>query len=302
MWFTSSGTEANNWAVTCIQHSGEHVTCSAVEHSSVRKAFGEDMDVISVDENGIVSLDELMSFLEDGDTGLVSIQYANQDTGVKQNVSEIADICKFYDVPLHVDACMAFGVEDIDIYELGCNFLTISSHKIWGPVGAGALASDGKFDISPLLVGGNQEFGMRAGAINMPSIAGFACACRKLKNKSQWRNVAKLRDKIEVKFEESVKKIGSRNRIPNMMALCFEGHDASFLSAELERRHDVNVGVGGTSESNVSSALVEMGISIEDCNSTLRFRFGPKFNNQDADRIIVGLQSAMREEQTRQII
>jgi cysteine desulfurase len=300
VWFTSGGTEANNWILQCIVSAGEPA-CSAVEHLSV---FANASTHIDVDNNGMVDMDMLDEILATGDVSILSIQHANQETGVIQDITSIAELCQNYSIALHVDASMSFGVVEVDMFELGANFITVSGHKAWGPVGVGALISDGSYEISPLLKGGKQEGGMRAGAVNMALIAGFAEASEILRT-SDWSPVEKLRNHIETSLKDStnVVVIGEKaNRLPNMSCLMFPNSDSTFLASEMERLYGMCVGVGGAAEEGTSSRVLQsMGVDRLGREATIRLRFSPWMTKQEADLIIVGSCAALRAEEGKPI-
>lgn len=301
VWFTSGGTESNNWVLTRHKRPGLAI-CSSVEHLSVL-AFARTH--VDVDDDGKLDLEQLQEVLDMGDVSIVSIQHANQETGVIQDIPKIAEICG--GIPLHVDAVMSFGVVPVDLFELGANFVTLSSHKAWGPVGAGALVSDGKFQLNPLLLGGTQEGGMRAGPVNMSAIAGFSAAAEILRTfRPNWERVCKLRNFIEIElgdlFKLTVNGIKAE-RLPNMSSITFHGSDGAFLASELERLYGMCVGVGGAAENGTASRVLEaMGLKRTDRESTLRFRFSPWLTQQEADQIVVGITCALRAEAGRPII
>jgi cysteine desulfurase len=300
LWFTSGGTEANNWILRCIDKEGVPA-CSTVEHLSVLENASTHIDV---DGNGVLDMDMLASVLKGGDISILSIQHANQETGVIQDIEAISELCKKHSIPLHVDASMSFGIIEIDMFDLGVNFVTLSGHKIWGPVGVGALASDGKYDVKPLFKGGKQEGGMRAGAVNMALIAGFAEASEILRV-SDWSPIEKFRNHIETSLKDAtnVKVIGEDSkRLPNMSCLTFAGSDSTFIASEMERLYGMCVGVGGTAEDGTYSRVLQaMGIDRPTCESTIRYRFSPWMTKQEADLIIVGSCSALRSEEGRPI-
>lgn len=299
LWFTSGGTEANNWILKCIEHKGGSPVCSVVEHLSVLKNAETHIDV---DENGSIDLEQLSSVLAMGGVSILSIQHANQETGVVQDIKKISELCREHGIPFHVDASMSFGVIPIDMHDLGVNFLTVSGHKIWGPVGVGALISDGHYEVEPLFKGGEQENSMRAGAVNMALIAGFAKAAEVLRTSGKnWIGVNTLRNKVEVSLQDvtNVVIIGKdAERLPNMSCLMFPNSDATFLAAEMERLYGMCVGVGGAAEyGSASRVLQEMGMDRPGREATIRFRFSPWMTKQEADLVIVGSCAALRAEE-----
>jgi cysteine desulfurase len=185
--FTSSGTEANALALTLGLRKGagapvERLVVSAIEHASVLAGGRFPPDAISrtqVTPSGVVDLNRLASLLETGGPALVSIMAANNETGALQPVREAAEIVHRAGGLLHVDAIQAFGKISFDINEIGADVVTLSAHKIGGPKGIGALVlADGIEGIDPLLRGGGQEMGRRAGTENVAGIAGFGAAVR----------------------------------------------------------------------------------------------------------------------------
>jgi cysteine desulfurase len=303
LWFTSGGTEANNWVIRCHKRPGLPV-CTEVEHLSVLANCSTHLEV---DDNGVLAMETLQQSLDIGDISIMSIQHANQETGVIQDIPKIAELCKSYGIPLHVDCAMSFGVIPVDLIDLGANFITLSGHKAWGPVGVGALVSDGKYELRPLLIGGAQEGGMRAGPVNMAAIAGFAAAAEALRTaKIDWQRTRKLRDFIERELELVSKRTvvgGGADRVPNISCMTFHGSDGAFMAAELERLYGMCVGIGGAAEEGTSSrVLTAMGVSRQDREASLRFRFSPWLTQQDADQVLIGVSSALRAEAGRPII
>jgi cysteine desulfurase len=185
--FTSGGTEANALALTPgLRHASappvERMVVSAIEHASVltggRFPAGA-TSIVSVTRSGLVDLDRLRSTLEDGPPALVSVMLANNETGAVQPVNEVAGIVHAAGGLLHVDAIQAFGKIPCDINVLNADLVTLSAHKIGGPKGVGALVlAEGVLGFEPLLRGGGQERGHRAGTENVAGIAGFGAAAR----------------------------------------------------------------------------------------------------------------------------
>lgn len=181
--FTGSGTEAN---ITALQSfPGRRLLVSATEHSSILTSpstlAGEGLqggrEYLKVDKNGIINLSDLeLKLAQNQQPALVSVILANNETGVIQPIAEIAAICRDYGALLHSDAVQALGKIAVDFSLLGADMLTISAHKCGGAVGAAALVVKNNLAIKPLLIGGGQELGRRAGTENIAAIAGFAGA------------------------------------------------------------------------------------------------------------------------------
>lgn len=172
--FTSGGTEANNWIIRAF--SGSHVVLSAIEHHSIlepARVCGCRIAYASPDASGFVSPEAIEAAIMP-DTKLVCLQAANNETGVIQPVREVYALCRAKHIHLHVDAVQAFGHIPVDAG--CCDSMSLSAHKLYGPRGVGALYIRSGASIPPLLLGGSQESGMRAGTENTPAICGFDTA------------------------------------------------------------------------------------------------------------------------------
>ena len=198
--FTASGTEANATALRGF--TGRPVLVSAIEHSSVRKAV-DGAQTIAVDQNGIISLNALSECLKQHPNAIVSLMLANNETGIIQPVREAAEIAHAHGALLHCDAVQATGKIAVDFGALGADMLTLSAHKCGGPVGAAALIVRRDLAFAPLLAGGGQELGRRAGTENVAAIAGFAAAIEKCANRTHITNVRQWLNTMEATMEAS---------------------------------------------------------------------------------------------------
>jgi len=230
--FTSSATEAINtvFLSVCTRRPSkkERIVVTAVEHSAVLECaeltgnYGPEVVRVRVDSSGQLDLDQLQNALTD-DTLLVSAMWANNETGVIFPIAEVVRLCANRGVPLHVDAVQAAGKLPISLLDLHVDYVSISGHKIFGPKGAGALIAAEPATIRPLIVGGNQESGRRAGTENVAAIVGFGEAARVARIELGRRSIhsAHLRDRLEAAIMEQVK--GSycngagQSRLPNTM-------------------------------------------------------------------------------------
>jgi len=204
--FTSGATEANMMALTAAIEIGgrralrDRLFVSAIEHPSVRSGgrfAAGDVEELPVTGNGVVDLVALTNALEKSERPLVSIMLANNETGVIQPIAQIAAIVQAASGVLHVDAVQGAGRIDCNVATLGADLVSLSSHKLGGPQGSGALISCGDIHIAePLIKGGGQERGRRAGTENVAAIAGFGAACAAV-NPTEAERTALLRDRLE---------------------------------------------------------------------------------------------------------
>ncbi len=195
--FTSGGTEADALAVHALANrAGLRVIMGATEHDAIRAA-APGAAVLPVDADGVADLDALDALLAAGGKALVCLMLANNETGVIQPVAEAAAICRRHGALLHVDAVQAAGRIGVDLAALGADSLAVSSHKLGGPQGAGALLLAPAFAaIAPLIAGGGQERGRRGGTPALPAIAGFAAAAATT-DPANSAGMARLRDALE---------------------------------------------------------------------------------------------------------
>jgi cysteine desulfurase len=211
--FTSGATESNMLALTpAIEVGGrktprDRLFVSAIEHSSVLSGDrfpAAQVAQVPVTADGVIDLAALARAVAKAERPLVSVMHANNETGVIQPIREIAEIVHAANGVLHVDAAQSAGRIDCDIETLGADLLTISAHKLGGPQGAGALIRRGDIHIEPLLKGGGQERGQRAGTENVAAVAGFGAACvaAQAARQADAVRMAALRDRLEARIAE----------------------------------------------------------------------------------------------------
>jgi cysteine desulfurase len=192
---------------------------SAIEHSSVLKNNPKAVQ-IPVTPQGVVDLSALDKLLSEKKPTLVSVMLANNETGVIQPIAEVAALCKQYGAKLHCDAVQALGKIPVDAGMLGCDMMSISAHKCGGPVGAAALIVRRGTDIKPLLVGGGQEKGRRAGTENIAAIVGFAKAVELF----DFAQMKKIRGWLDEMEKETAVSIGAKSpRLPNTSCIAMQG-------------------------------------------------------------------------------
>jgi cysteine desulfurase len=305
LFFTSGGTEANNWAVKGtaraykIKNGGTpHVIVSAFEHASVlqsaRKLAAEGFRVteLPVDADGYVVPESLADALTD-DTALVSIMLANNEIGTIQPIRDLAAIARKRGVPFHADAVQAAGTLPVNPGELGVDLLTISAHKFYGPKGVGALyiRKGLKPQPEPIISGGQQERGNRGGTSNVAAAVGMAAAFKiAVQNlDARFEAVKAVRDYFAALIEAEIPFVrfngGRGSRLPQNANFSFAG----CLAATLIQKLDL-MGVACASGSACSSGSVvpshvlkALGVSAEDEESAVRFTFGHATTKSDAE-------------------
>jgi len=287
--FTSGGTEANNMA---LANDDPHaVLVSAVEHASVldsASAAGR----IPVDANGIVDLDALGRLLAGATVNVIAVMLANNETGVIQPLADVASLAREHGVRLHVDAVQAAGKLALDLENLGADTLSLSAHKIGGPMGVGALIVRDGLALSPLLKGGGQERRRRAGTENVAGIAGFGAAAEAaLADLDSAGGLARLRDRVEAALgaEHDVVVYGARApRLANTSCLTMPGvaAETQVMALDLE---GIAVSAGAACSSGkveASHVLAAMGAEDTRAGEAIRISFGWNSTDADADAVV----------------
>jgi cysteine desulfurase len=289
--FVSGGTEANHLAL--LGAGRERVLVSAVEHDSVRSAVSG-AEIIPVDTDGIVALDALDRLLgADVRPVLVSVMYANNETGVIQPIAEIAAIARRHGAIFHSDAVQAAGKVALEAGTIGPDLVTLSAHKIGGPPGVGALVVTGTVDLAPLLRGGGQERRRRAGTENLPGIAGFAAAAvAAAAEVAVYEKVAALRDRLETEITAIAPKAlvlgAGASRLPNTSAIAMPGVSAETQVVALDL-DGVMVSAGAACSSGKvgpSHVLAAMRVDPEIANSTIRVSLGWSSSESEIDHLL----------------
>lgn len=299
--FTSGGTESNNMALfgTAKKKPHSQIITSSIEHDAIlepcKKLTKDGFDVIylPVDNYGVVNMSVLKNSLSDN-TRLVSIMFANNEVGTIEPIAEIAQLCNLKNIPFHTDAIQAVGKISIDVKKLGIDLLSISSHKINGPKGIGALYIRKGFDIDPIILGGGQENGLRSGTENVANIVGFGKACElaKLNLHENISHMKKLRDALVAKILQEIPSVTlnghAENRLPNNAHFTFLGIAGEDLIIKLDE-YGIAASTGSACSVHTQKAshvLQSMGFSHEQITGSLRLTLGLFNNAEQIDEIV----------------
>lgn len=311
--FTSGGAEGNNLVIRGVLNAysskGKHIITSKIEHSTVLKTCqqleneGYEVTYIDVDENGVVNLEQLKNSIRK-DTVIVSIMYANNETGVKQPIEEIGQILENTDIIFHTDAVQAMCKEKIFPKDLKIGAMTVTAHKFYGPKGAGFVYLDKKFQVEKEIWGGSQERNRRAGTENLQGILGLGTAMEEA-----YENM----DKIEAMEEEiheylerrlkneieDIKINGEKSpRLKTITNLCLKGCDIQTLLIALDLR-GICVSGGSACMSGAhedSHVLKEMGLNSEELKSSFRISIGKDTTIEEIDYFIDNLKEIAKIE------
>lgn len=307
---TSGGTESNNTAIYGIAslNKGKHIITSSIEHDAILEPCrylekeGYKISFLPVDHQGFVNLDELKKEIS-SDTGLITIMYANNEVGTIQPIKEIAKIAREKNIIFHTDAVQAIGKTPIDVKDLEIDLLSISSHKINGPKGVGALYIRNGIKISPLILGGGQERGLRSGTENVASIIGFGMAC-KLAKDNENENIQHFKKLTTRLISRVLSEIPSTTlnghpdvRIPNNTHFTFLGVNGEDLIIKLDE-NKISASTGSACSVKIQKAshvLKAMGFSHEQVTGSLRLTVGITNTEQEIDETVDVLKKVVQE-------
>ena len=304
--FTGSGTEANNFAIKGMAASQpvSQILSSAIEHPCVsRPAFamqtlGYTSQPIAVNSLGKVDLTQLKNQLKTP-TGLVSVMLANNETGVVQDIADIAQLARASGALMHTDAVQGLGKIDVNFTDLNVHAMTVSSHKIHGPQGAAALILDKRVDIQPLLHGGGQERGLRSGTENVAAIVGFGLACELAANNlaTYQAHTQALRDQFEQGLASMKVTIFGKQvaRLSNTSFFAVNDIEGETLVMALDRQgYAVASGSACSSDSTEPShVLLAMGIHADVARGAVRVSFSAQNTAQQVADFLATLNNEM---------
>ncbi|MCK5566750.1 MAG: aminotransferase class V-fold PLP-dependent enzyme [Actinomycetia bacterium] len=297
IYFTSCGTESNNLALwglgRAAKGKGKHIISSVIEHQSIinplkdMKKEGWEITRIGVDSEGMVDPDEIQKAIT-GDTVLISIMHANNEVGTIQRIRKISDIARQKEILFHSDGVATAGIIPVDVNELGVDAYSFSAQQLYGPKGAAALYLRKGIRIKPLLLGGIQERGRRAGTENIPAIVGFGKACKIAKDGmgKNMAHITDIRDRLIEGISKSIDKTKLNGhptrRIPGSAHISFEFIEGESILLMLNME-----GIFAASGSSCASqalkssyVLTEMGLSPTMAQGSISFSLG-KYNTSD---------------------
>lgn len=307
VYFTAGGTEADNWAVFGVadklKEKGNHIITTKIEHHAMLHSceflekHGYEVTYLGIDENGRISLEELENAITDK-TILISVMMVNNEIGTVQPIKEIGKIAKAHKIIFHTDAVQALGNVPIDVKDMGIDLMSMSSHKIYGPKGEGALFMRKGLRISNYIHGGAQENSKRAGTENLTGIVGFGKAAelaktnfdKHVKHCSELRNY--LVDRILKEIPDTQLNGTMDGRHPGNANITFK-----FIEGEsillLLNQFGISVSTGSACSSKSlepSHVLVALGVPVEMIHGTVRFTVGDFTTKEDIDYVIDNLK------------
>ncbi len=305
VYFTGGGSDSNNLAIkSLIKGKKGHIITTSIEHFSVINTFlqleeeGYDVTFLEVGQDGIVSLETIKEALKET-TILVSIGYANSDIGVIQNIQEIGHFLKRNNIIFHSDCVQSFGKIPVDIQALNLDSVSLSSHKIYGTKGVGAVYISPKVNWKPIIPNTSHESGFRAGTVNVPGIASFAEAAIEIcGNMSQEENRLKelsnllLQRLSEKKVAHSL--VGhSEQRLSHHLSLRIHGIEGQYVMLELNKK---NIAIStGTAckvgEQNASKTMLQLGFHKNAAKELIRISMGKQTTKEQIETVATALET-----------
>ncbi len=298
--FTGSGTESDNLAIKGIafKHGKGHIITSKIEHPAVLETCkylekkGFEISYLPVDRYGLVNVEKMKEEIRD-DTILISIMHANNEIGTIEPVEEIGKIAKKHGIVFHTDAVQTAGKIELDMKKMNVDLLSISSHKIYGPKGVGALYIRRGIKLEPILHGGGHEHGIRSSTENIAGVVGFAKACElaKVRLKKDTAKMIRLRDKIiknVLEIEEAYLTGHPEKRLPNNASFYFKGIEGESLVLMLDAK-GIAASTGSACSSKklqASHVLLAIGVKPEDAHGSLRLTLGRENEEEDVDYLL----------------
>jgi len=312
IFFTSGGTEADNWAIVGVafgnESKGKHIITSPIEHHAVSepaeflKARGWDVTYLPVDKFGLVDPADVKKAITDK-TVLVSVMHGNNEIGTIEPIAEISKVVKEKGVLFHTDAVQTTGAIEVNVSKLGVDLMSASAHKLYGPKGVGALYIKKGTKIEKFIRGGGQEKGKRASTENVPAIVGFGAAAELAKTEMNGRtkHLIPLRDKlidgILNSIEDSILNGHPKQRLPNNANFCIKFVEGESMLLNLDM-----LGIAASSGSACTSGslepshvLLSIGLPHEFAHGSLRFTLGRLTAESDIDHVLQSLPGIVKK-------
>ena len=301
--FTSGGSESDNLAIKGIAFKlakkGKHIITTNIEHPAVTRTlqFLESLDFkvtyLPVYENGIIKIEDLKEAITP-ETILITVMHGNNEIGTLQPIEEIGKIARENNIKFHTDAVQTFGKVEVDVEKLNVDLLSISSHKINGPKGVGALYIKKGTRVVPLIHGGGQEKGIRSGTENVPGIVGFGKACELASQQLEehYEKLSSIRDelidKVLAAIPETYLNGDKENRLPNLVNFRFKAIEGESLILLLDAKgYQASTGSACSSNSlEASPVLTALGLDPVDVHGSLRISLAPESDNFDVDEFV----------------
>jgi cysteine desulfurase len=308
--FTSGGTEANNLAILGVNKAtkAQHLITSNIEHSSVHecceelKKEGTNITQLKIDQEGLLTPQQLEEAITP-ETKLCSIIYANNEIGTVQNIAELGQICQEHKILFHSDACQAAGACSLDTQDLNLDLMTLNAGKIYGPKGVGLLFVKEGTPIKPIILGGNQEQGLRSGTLNVPAIVGLARALEiaQTNRQTESQRLSQLRDQAIEKLQASIPSLKLNGhpsqRLPNNINITIPRIDADNLILLLDQE-GIAISAGSACDSDSTKAsrvLTALGLTEDQCNSSIRITLGKTTSEEDIDYLVAKLSNIYQQ-------
>lgn len=314
IFFTSGGTESDNWAIKGIalanSFKGKHIITSSIEHHAVLNTCsylenkGFNITYLPVDKNGIVSLEYIKNIINEN-TILVSIMFANNEIGALQPINEIGALCRERNILFHTDAVQAVGHVPIDVKAMNIDLLSLSAHKFYGPKGMGVLYIRKGTKLENLFQGGKQERGRRAGTENTAGIVGMGKAIElcSLHLDEEYNRLCSLRNKLidEILTIPGTKLNGPQGncglRLPGNVNICFSDIESDILLMLLDSK-----GICASAGSACTAGAIEpshvlsaIGLSREEANSSIRFSIGAGTTEEEVDYVVAAIKEIVSD-------